>query len=493
MPNPYDHLRQTDDDTFNPYRISNAAAALYQPNALYANNVPQFHAPFNADTIALAAQRRCVEASLFGSIEPNKDEPPPEVTICNSEMWKKFNRLGTEMIITKTGRRLFPTVKINVKGLDENSKYVFAMDIVPVDDNRYKYHDNRWIVTGKAEPHLRGSPYIHPDSPCNGSQWMRQSISFHKMKLTNNPITPQGQILMNSMHKYKPRLHIFRYSEVIGYQWHSVHSYTFPDTDFIAVTAYQNEQVTQLKIDHNPFAKGFREGNHSRRTLKRDHRGNMMNNNPQNTLTIDDDLDNLHTHPSKRSCQSTTIHHNTGPRSRTYDYDQDARQVSDDVNYGSDTISQQTAVYQPTSTLVGTDFLHKIHQPSYIQMPVSHYTSPSTVNVMANGTFIHPGHLHPFFNGFHNFQPISVNNYAFMTTENNALMLNPAAIQPVQHHMIANHNPGNPTNAQVASQHMIQQSNGTNETIGRRTSNLHNNGGDQTQNVDYFDGTHHTF
>jgi hypothetical protein len=26
------------------------------------------------------------------------------------------------------------------------------------------------------------------------------------------------------------------------------------------VTAYQNDRVTQLKIDNNPFAKGFRDG-----------------------------------------------------------------------------------------------------------------------------------------------------------------------------------------------------------------------------------------
>ncbi|CAK9252428.1 unnamed protein product, partial [Sphagnum jensenii] len=30
-------------------------------------------------------------------------------------------------------------------------------------------------------------------------------------------------------------------------------------TEFIAVTAYQNEKITRLKIDNNPFAKGFRE------------------------------------------------------------------------------------------------------------------------------------------------------------------------------------------------------------------------------------------
>lgn len=33
----------------------------------------------------------------------------------------------------------------------------------------------------------------------------------------------------------------------------------FPETTFIAVTAYQNEEVTQLKITNNPFAKAFRD------------------------------------------------------------------------------------------------------------------------------------------------------------------------------------------------------------------------------------------
>ena len=31
------------------------------------------------------------------------------------------------------------------------------------------------------------------------------------------------------------------------------------DTEFVAVTAYQNTKITQLKIDNNPFAKGFRD------------------------------------------------------------------------------------------------------------------------------------------------------------------------------------------------------------------------------------------
>ena len=42
--------------------------------------------------------------------------------------------------------------------------------------------------------------------------------------------------------------------------------HVFPETEFIAVTAYQNESITQLKIDQNPFARGFREDGRAQRS-----------------------------------------------------------------------------------------------------------------------------------------------------------------------------------------------------------------------------------
>ena len=43
---------------------------------------------------------------------------------------------------------------------------------------------------------------------------------------------------------------------------------SFQECTFIAVTAYQNEKITQLKIDHNPFAKGFRDTGASKSSKK---------------------------------------------------------------------------------------------------------------------------------------------------------------------------------------------------------------------------------
>jgi hypothetical protein len=58
------------------------------------------------------------------------------------------------------------------------------------------------------------------------------------------------------MHKYIPRLHIVKSNDLYALE---CSTYMFEETKFIAVTAYQNEQITQLKIDNNPFAKGFRD------------------------------------------------------------------------------------------------------------------------------------------------------------------------------------------------------------------------------------------
>lgn len=75
------------------------------------------------------------------------------------------------------------------------------------------------------------------------------------------------------MHKYQPRLHIVQANDIFTMRWHSFNTYTFDETQFIAVTAYQNEQITQLKIDNNPFAKGFRDNGMGRKDNSRFHLG----------------------------------------------------------------------------------------------------------------------------------------------------------------------------------------------------------------------------
>jgi len=86
---------------------------------------------------------------------------------------------------------------------------------------------------------------------------MKQSISFSKVKLTNKLNQHNGQqIMLHSLHKYEPRVHIIKVGGQQGTQ-QILKTQHFPTTQFIAVTAYQNEEITSLKIKHNPFAKAF--------------------------------------------------------------------------------------------------------------------------------------------------------------------------------------------------------------------------------------------
>lgn len=69
---------------------------------------------------------------------------------------------------------------------------------------------------------------------------MKQDVTFAKMKLTNNK-TPEGdQVVLSSMHKYHPRLVV---TPQDGMQEPQI--FSFPETQFIAVTAYQNTTVSK--------------------------------------------------------------------------------------------------------------------------------------------------------------------------------------------------------------------------------------------------------
>ncbi|XP_004542270.1 T-box transcription factor TBX18 isoform X2 [Maylandia zebra] len=199
------------------------------------------------------------------------------VDLQGSDLWKRFHEIGTEMIITKAGRRMFPAMRVKITGLDPHQQYYIAMDIIPVDNKRYRYvyHSSKWMVAGNADSPVPPRVYIHPDSPASGETWMRQVISFDKLKLTNNELDDQGHIILHSMHKYQPRVHVIR--KECGEELSPVRTipagegtrtFSFPETVFTTVTAYQNQQITRLKIDRNPFAKGFRDSGRNRMGLE---------------------------------------------------------------------------------------------------------------------------------------------------------------------------------------------------------------------------------
>lgn len=45
------------------------------------------------------------------------------------------------------------------------------------------------------------------------------------------------------MHKYRPRIHVVRTDDTYKHPYSIYKIFTFPETEFIGVTAYQNEKV----------------------------------------------------------------------------------------------------------------------------------------------------------------------------------------------------------------------------------------------------------
>lgn len=96
-------------------------------------------------------------------------------------------------------RRMFPVVRVRVSGLIPGVIYSLVMDFMQIDVRRWKYTGGEWTPSGTMSDSLPSSSdpsdpssvnasssvYIHPDSPNFGSHWMKDIISFGKVKLTN--------------------------------------------------------------------------------------------------------------------------------------------------------------------------------------------------------------------------------------------------------------------------------------------------------------------
>jgi len=90
---------------------------------------------------------------------------------------------------------MFPPIKLTIEGLLHHAHYALLVDIVPFDDCRYKYNDSHWSVTGQSDAQaLPSGFYVHPESPASGRHWMNETVSFHKIKLTNNCVSPMGHV-----------------------------------------------------------------------------------------------------------------------------------------------------------------------------------------------------------------------------------------------------------------------------------------------------------
>ena len=146
-------------------------------------NFPQWETNFPLDSEELEDRKEQKESDATQSAHPDmasiayiSSSNGPEVVdgismeLDKRDLWRTFYRYGTEMIITKVhfgifliltfffkvGRRMFPSMKVSVNGLDPQKTYAMIVDILPVDDSRYRY------VYNSSKVRFRFSSMISP-------------------------------------------------------------------------------------------------------------------------------------------------------------------------------------------------------------------------------------------------------------------------------------------------------------------------------------------
>ena len=152
---------------------------------------------------------------------------------------------------------------MNVSGLDESSLYTIQIEFKISDQFKYRFVNGQWRASPRNDGKLCSGNvapvvYEHSDSPNFGHHWTKETVAFGKLKLTNNEHSKsRDAVFLRSLNKYDPVMHVYKHDKKNVDDKMLVFSKCFKQTQFIAVTAYQNEQITTLKIKHNPFAKAF--------------------------------------------------------------------------------------------------------------------------------------------------------------------------------------------------------------------------------------------
>lgn len=232
-----------------------------------------------------------------------------QIHLLNNSLWNEFAGHTNEMIITKSGRCMFPQLKYQFASIDnEDHCYGFALGMLRLDRARWKFRSGAWQVTSRQKfptprllnqtipiettwstslqdllPHMQ--LYEPRESPRLGSELVSKGISFARVKLTNQTnaefaasrldIRDSDEqqsdyvFALQSFYRYQPVLILVDINDCmlppskllsvnIDLWINKARTVRIDATQFIAVTHYQNERITAMKKAFNPHAKGFR-------------------------------------------------------------------------------------------------------------------------------------------------------------------------------------------------------------------------------------------
>ncbi|KAI9009494.1 hypothetical protein BC832DRAFT_608632 [Gaertneriomyces semiglobifer] len=167
-----------------------------------------------------------------------------------ASLWQQFSAVGNEMIVTKSGRCLFPVLSFRAVNLIPSHTYSVAIQLVQTVSNRFKFSGGQWKpVPLESDGTKRRiinepcGPLAFAGTPKSGLYWMNQGATFGKIKATNRKQAklPPDHFYLTSSREYAPRIYLMNHTI------NSTTRFTYDETKFIAVTHYQNEKCNLLK------------------------------------------------------------------------------------------------------------------------------------------------------------------------------------------------------------------------------------------------------
>ena len=84
-------------------------------------------------------------ADVEGNLSPTVSQQPIGVTLEDGELWSRFERQTNEMIVTKSGRRMFPVIKVQISGLEPAALYSILLEFKQIEQTRWKYINGEWL------------------------------------------------------------------------------------------------------------------------------------------------------------------------------------------------------------------------------------------------------------------------------------------------------------------------------------------------------------
>ena len=82
---------------------------------------------------------------------------------------------------------MFPLLQVSLSGMDSSASYALLLEFRLTNTHRWRFLNGEWQASGNScsDSPTQRTVYIHPSSSLTGHQWMKEKVTFSKLKLSN--------------------------------------------------------------------------------------------------------------------------------------------------------------------------------------------------------------------------------------------------------------------------------------------------------------------